>query len=115
MDTLTSLTQKIRSISKDPIIQKLANQFEEWKLNNQDVRNLESTIEKFIGTTWIESEVEHNLVYEHWTNFKKENIQAIHGMTMNERLFAFDLTDRYDRSRTKEDKDIIYKKLLAKR
>lgn len=115
MDTIDSLTQKIRSISSDQIIQKLADQFEEWKLNDQDIRFLESSIEKFIGTTWIESEDEHNLAYKHWTNFKRENIQVIHGMTMNERLFAFGLMERYDNSRTREGKDIIYKKLLAKR
>lgn len=115
MDTLDSLTQKIRSISKDPIIQKLANQFDEWKLNDRDVRFLDSNIEKFIGTTWIESEEEHNLAYKYWTNFKNENIHTIQGMTMNERLFSFGLIKRYDNCRNREEKDLIYRKLLAKR
>ena len=115
MDTLDSLIQKIRSVSKDLVIQKLAEQLSNWKLDSNDVRQLEELIEKFIGTTWIESESEHSEVYQLWTNFKKENIHVIQGMTMNERLVSFGLIKRYDNSRTREKKDVIYSKLLAKR
>lgn len=115
MDTLDSLTQKIRSISKDPVIQKLAEQLSNWKLDSNDVRQLEDSIEKFIGTTWIKIESEHNEVDQLWTNFKKENIHIIQGMTMNERLFSFGLIKRYDNSKTREEKDVIYSKILTKR
>jgi len=115
MDTLDSLIQKTKSVSKDPVIQKLAEQLNNWKLDNNDVRQLEKLIEKFIGNTWIESESEHNGVYQLWTDFKEENIQIIQGMTMNERLVSFGLIKRYDNSRTREEKDVIYRKLLAKR
>lgn len=115
MDTLDTLANKIQSVSDDPVIQKLASELANWKQRNDNVKQLESTVEKFIGTTWISRNEEHEQVYQLWSNFRDENIRTIHGMTMNERLFVFGLLDHFDKCKTNDEKDILYGKLLAKR
>tara|TARA_R110002072_G_C7926568_1_gene531386 strand:- start:1598 stop:1945 length:348 start_codon:yes stop_codon:yes gene_type:complete len=115
MDTLDTLSNKIQSVSDDPVIQKLVMELTNWKKGDENVKQLESTIERFIGTTWIKEDEHHEQVYQLWSAFRDENIRLIQGMTMNERLFSFGLFERYDDCRTKLEKDVIYKKLLGSR
>lgn len=115
MDTLDTLISRIKSVSDDTIVQKLANEISNWKVSKDNVKQLESTIDRFIGTSWIAKDNHHEQVYSIWTDFKEESIKLIHGMTMNERLFAFSLMNKFDTCKTVEEQDLIYKKLLAKR
>jgi hypothetical protein len=43
-----------------------------------------------------------------------DSIDAVGGMTMNERLFSFDLLDRWDQA-SEDQRTILYEKVLAKR
>jgi hypothetical protein len=44
----------------------------------------------------------------------RDTLAAIGGMTINERLFVFDLMDRWDQA-TDAERDALYKKVLAQR
>ncbi|MEP1095131.1 MAG: hypothetical protein ABJG78_08475 [Cyclobacteriaceae bacterium] len=114
METLNKISEKIKSISDDSALQKLSEELIEWKNDESTVTELDSRIERFIGNIWIKSDAEHETTYEIWSKFRDEKIKGIGGMTMTERLYHFDLQDRYDSSNL-EGRNVIYQKLLAEK
>jgi hypothetical protein len=46
-----------------------------------------------------------------WSLFRDEAISGIGGMTMNERLYAFSLSERFDACTDENSRLVIYKKL----
>jgi len=114
MDNINSLAREIKTVSKDKTATQLSGLLLEWKSDNSNVDDLIQRTEKFIGTTWIESDKEHEIIYKMWSDFRDQIIKGIGGMTMNERLFHFDLFDRFDSGNSNE-KDLVYRKLKAKK
>lgn len=110
---LDELASSIKSTSSDPVAVKVADLLSEWKQDDSNVEDLESWVERYLGNTWIASEEEHKRIHRLWSEFKKDVVQCIHGMTMNERLFCFGLTSRFDAARTEQERKAIYAKLLA--
>jgi hypothetical protein len=109
--TLDELAARFETESDDPVVQKLGRLLLDWKTTDATVTDLVAAVERYVGTTWIASEAEHERVYGTWTRFRDGVISRIEGMTMNERLYHLSLFDRFDGS--KADRPTIYEKLLA--
>jgi hypothetical protein len=114
IEMIDALIAGIRNVSNDPVAVNLVKLLEEWKSDNFTVTELERSIEKYIGNTWLASEQEHKDIYLLWSKFKVKEISDIKGMTMNERLFTFGLFERFEKISSETGKHDIYKKLHAK-
>jgi hypothetical protein len=104
---------EVKNYDSDSDIAKLLIILQDWKLNDANVVQLQSTIERFFGHYWIESEDTHNHLYKLWSSFNLSAIEGIGGMTMNERLFWFGLFERFDSCKSEAKKQLIYSKLSA--
>jgi hypothetical protein len=112
--TLDSLAAEIIAISPEEPAQRLAKYLMDWKSDDTSVEALNSGIEKVIGFTWFSTDEVHNQIYKLWATFRESSIQGISGMTMNERLWCFGLTTRFDSAKTENARKVIYDKLLAR-
>jgi hypothetical protein len=110
---LSELADQLLGTSQDPAVKGLAWMMRQWRSSDATVEDLRKSVERYIGHTWIASDAEHERVYGLWSKFHDEAVQPIAGMTMNERLYHFDLYAEYDACRTDEERLRIYKKLLA--
>ena len=111
--TIDELAQEIRSVSKEDQVQRPADILYEWKRNDQTVKELGGTIERYIGHSWIADKDDHKRIYELWSNFRDNAISGIGGMTMNERLYWFGLFDEFDACQNEKSRLKIYEKLMA--
>jgi hypothetical protein len=105
--------KEVEKFSDDEVVVHLRKHLSEWKLDDCNVIELAASIERFFGNSWIESEETHNHLYGLWSKFKKEAIEGIGGMTMNERLYWFGLFERYESLQSETAKKVIYAKLCA--
>jgi len=105
--------KEVGKFSGDEAVFRLLKHLEEWKEDDSDVMELASWIERVFYNFWIESEETRNHLYSLWSKFKKESIEGIGGMTMNERLYRFCLFERFDSLQSEEAKKIVYEKLCA--
>lgn len=99
--------------SEDEVVSRLRKHLVSWKDDDSNVLELADTIERFFGNSWIESEETHNHLYRLWSAFKKEAIEGISGMTMNERLHWFGLFERFEESQLDLEQKAIYAKVCA--
>ena len=112
--TLDELAKEIKEVSDEKLLQDLARYIEEWKSDDRNVEALETMVERFFGNVWIPSGEDHSKAYRTWASFRDDAICGIGGMTMNERLYAFGLFDRYDSCKTETARRVIYGKVHAK-
>lgn len=112
--TLDELTKEIRDFSQETLLHDLARYIEQWKKDDRNVEALETMVERFFGNVWIPSDEDHSKAYHIWASFKDDAIRGIGGMTMNERLYAFGLFERYDSCNTEAEKRVVYDKVHAK-
>ncbi len=110
---LDELTKNIRKVSKEEIVQKLADNIQEWKTDEKNAVELRDNVERFLGNTWIEKRTDFDNVYRMWTEFRKSAIDRIGGMTMNERLYWFGLFDLFDNAKNEAEQNKINRKLMA--
>ena len=112
---LDELTKHIRKVSKEEIVQKLANNIQEWKTDERNAVELRENVERFRGNMWIEKRTDFDKVYGMWTEFRNSAIDGIGGMTMNERLYLFGLFDLFDNAKNDAEQEKFYGKLMAKK
>ena len=111
---LDDLAKEIRGVSDEKLIQDLAKYIEDWKSDDTNAQALETMVERFFGNVWIPKEEDHSEAYEFWALFRDDAIRGIGGMTMNERLYAFGLFERYDHCKTQTERLVVYAKVHAK-
>ena len=111
---LDELIKNIRKVSKEEIIQKLADNIQKWKIDERNTVELRDNVERFLGNTWIEKRTDFDKVYGMWAEFRNSAIDGIGGMTMNERLYCFGLFDLFDIAKNDTEQEKYYKKLMAK-
>ena len=110
---LDELEQEIRAVSTDSVVQGVADQLAAWKAGSATADELAATLERYIGNVWIGTDQDHERVYALWSAFRRDAISAIHGMTMNERLYVFGLLERFDSLQGDADRQALYRKLHA--
>jgi hypothetical protein len=110
---LGELAERLMAMSRDPAVRGLAERLRDWQSDDTTVMQLRDSVERHIGHAWIESTSEHEQVHDLWSGFRREAIDPIAGMTMNERLYWFDLFARFDACETDEERACLYAKLLA--
>ncbi len=110
---LDELEHKIRAVSTDQVVQGVADQLAAWKDSSATADDLAAALERYIGNVWIGSNHDHERVYALWSAFRQDAISAIHGMTMNERLYLFGLLERFDSLQSDADRQALYRKLHA--
>jgi hypothetical protein len=108
---LDDLLASRNAASRDPVIARLCKHIGAWKANEATAVDLRELVERYIGNTWIEREGDHRVVYGLWSKFRDEAIDALSGMTMNERSSAFSLFERYDATSDEAGKATVLKKL----
>jgi len=111
---LDELVREIRIASSDPAAQGAADLLAAWKTAGTTADELASAVEHYLGNVWIEKDQDHSHVYALWSAFRKDAIDGIRGMTMNERLYWFGLLDQFDASHCDDDRLGLYKKLHAR-
>ena len=110
---IDDLVKEIRSVSSEKVVQGLVDLLRKWKKSDETVEDLNITIERYFGNTWIKKDENYNRIYHVWSSFRDQAIAGIAGMTMNERLYWFGLFDEFDACPDQEAKLKIYKKLMA--
>jgi hypothetical protein len=111
---IDELASAIRATSTDPKVRYLSELLLKWKKDDSNVEHLQSSVEEYIENSLQSNEPVHKEVCRLWSKFRDDAILGIHGMTMNERLYCFNLFARYDSAWKVESKHAIYAKLLAK-
>ena len=119
MTSLADITQEFallrpRLSSPDAaLVDLFLKRFDRWQEDESTVEELVSELDRTLGHIWFSSNEAHATVALIIARLR-DTVAAIGGMTMNERLYAFDLFDRWDRSSDAE-RDVLYRKLLAQR
>ena len=109
--TLGELLPALRKASSSRVIRGLIDLLEEWRTSASTADEPRRSVEKHIGNSWIASNEEHKTVYSLWSAFRDECIAGRGGMTMNERLYCFDLLDAWDSAKTEESRAVIRHKI----
>jgi hypothetical protein len=110
---IDELEQQIRAVSADPAVHGVASQLTAWKDSSATADELAMAMERYIGNVWIGSDRDHDRVYALWSAFRKDSIETIRGMTINERLYSFGLLDRFYALQGDSDRQALYAKLHA--
>ncbi|WP_417442057.1 hypothetical protein [Idiomarina sp.] len=109
--------KEIEKFSEDDVVSRLIKHLVSWKDDDTNVLELADTIERFFGNSWIENKETHSHLYRMWSAFKKEAIEGIAGMTMNERLYWFGLFERFEKVESEPESEqkqkVIYAKVCA--
>ena len=90
----------------------LAHWIAEWKRSANNIEQLRSLVDKWLGNVWINDAISFNALMQAWQSFKVEALDGIHAKTMNERLYAFGLFDSWD-AENAEGRQRIMAKVLA--
>ena len=90
---ISELEAALRSLSQERAVAGLADLLAVWKLGPEDVSALASSFERYFGNVWLEPADLHEAAYHLWSQFQRETIAPLPGMTMNERLYMFGLFD----------------------
>jgi len=109
--TLGELVPALRTASSDRVVQGLIELLEQWRSSPETADELSQSVERHIGNSWIASDAEHKAVYSLWSAFRDQCIAGRGGMTINERLYCFDLFDAWDSANTEEGRAIVRQKI----
>ena len=101
------------SVPDAVLVDLFLNRLSHWLDDDSTAEELVANLDRTLGNIWFSSDEAHKTVAQIIARLR-DTVAAIGGMTMNERLYAFDLFDRWDRS-TDAERDVLYKKLLAQR
>lgn len=93
------------------IVELFLNRLSAWREDDSTVEDLIADLDRILGQIWFSSNENHATVALLIARLR-DTVASIHGMTMNERLFDFDLIDRWDRTAAAQ-RESLYKKVLA--
>ena len=108
---LGELIPALRKASSDRLVRELIDLLQGWRTNASTADELRQSVERYIGYSWIASDEEHKTVYSLWSAFRDECIAGLQGMTMNERLYSFDLLEAWDTAKTEEGRALVRHKI----
>jgi hypothetical protein len=109
--TLGEFIPALLRTSSDRAVLGLIELLQQWRSSPDTADDLYQSVERYIGNSWIASDEEHKAVYSLWTTFRNECIAGRQGMTINERLYCFDLFEAWDSANTEEDQAVVRHKI----
>lgn len=109
--TLGELIPALHKASSDQVVHGLIELLEEWRIDASTADELRQSVERYIGNSWIACNKEHEAVYSLWSAFRDECIAGRQGMTMNERLYCFNLLEAWDSAKTEESRAVVRHKV----
>ncbi|MEM7709105.1 MAG: hypothetical protein AAF358_26390 [Pseudomonadota bacterium] len=109
---LDTLTLKF-SQTESPVASRLSEALQGWKSDDSSVADLAKRIEQLIEIGSVEKTKSQAELAQLWSSFRREVVDGIGGMTMNERLYLFGLLSHYDACQTQNDRMRLYGKLNA--
>ena len=62
-----------------------------WKRTPGSLEDLDYLVTKWHGNVWFQNSADSDIFLRNWRSFKTEAINALGGMTSNERLYFFGL------------------------
>jgi len=89
----------------------LLRRISKWADDETSVQTLVDDLERLLGGVWFSTHERHALVHLVLARLR-DLVDAVGGMTMNERLVLFSLEERWDGS-SETDRAALRKKLLA--
>lgn len=110
---IDELSKSMEAFSGEPDLPGLVAVLQGWKSDDSTALELAARVERYLGNVWFSGEQTHERIHEAWSAFRREAIEGIGGMTMNERLYFFGLFERYE-SAGAGQRAKIYEKLCAK-
>jgi hypothetical protein len=108
---LGELIIDLRKASSDPVVLRLIELLGKWRLDASTTEDLRKSVECYIGNSWIASTEEHEAVYALWSAFRNECILGRGGMTMNERLYCFNLLEAWDSAADERARAVVRHKV----
>lgn len=108
---LSELIRTLREASSDPAARGLIGLLEDWRSDASTTEDLRLSVERYLGNSWISSADEHQAIYSAWSAFRDECIHGRGGMTMNERLYCFDLLDAWDDAPDEQARAVLRQKV----
>ncbi len=108
---LGEIIPALRKASSDPVVLRLIELLDDWRQDASTTEDLRQWVERYIGNSWTTSTQEHEAVYALWSAFRDECILGRGGMTMNERLYCFDLLEAWDSASDQEARTVIQQKV----
>ena len=108
---LGELIPALREASSDPVAIRLVELLEEWRTDASTAEELRQSVERYIGNSWIASDQEHKTIYSLWSAFRDECIMGRGGMTMNERLYCFNLFEAWDGASDEKARAVVRQKV----
>ena len=108
---LGELIPALRKASSDPVVLRLIELLEEWRANASTAEDLRQSVERYIGNSWIASTQEHEVIYSLWSAFRGACIAGRGGMTMNERLYCFNLLEAWNGASDEQARAVLRHKV----
>jgi hypothetical protein len=109
--TLGELIPAIQKASSDRVVHGLVDLLQQWRTSADTADDLYQNVERYIGNSWIASDAEHKTIYSLWSAFRAQCIAGRGGMTINERLYCFDLFDAWDNAKTEDERAVVRHKI----
>jgi hypothetical protein len=91
-----NLDELVNSVLGTELRKNLFLRVGEWKQDDKDIDALASLIDKWHGNVWFKDKSVSDKFYSDFQRFKNAAIDNIGGLTLNERLFLFGLSDVWD-------------------
>lgn len=91
-----NLDELVNSVPERGLRDQLSHWVDGWKSDESDVESLSALIRKWHGNVTFSEPRAQDEFYGHLEQFEKAVIEAIGGMTVNERLYWFGLFDHWD-------------------
>lgn len=103
-----NIDELVNSISKKESRDDLAHWVSKWKKDETDIYALYQLIAKWHGNVWFQDQDQNNqdVFHANLQKFKREAIDGLGGMTVNERLYWFGLFDEWAQANSNEQERI---------
>ncbi|PKH55813.1 hypothetical protein CXF83_10765 [Shewanella sp. Choline-02u-19] len=107
-----NLDELVASVTEVELREDLLHWVSEWKNDESDIENLTFMMSKWHGNVWFKDTIESNGFHTRFEVFKKNAVDGIGSLTLNERLYWFGLFEQWDDS-NEESQSRIRTKLRA--
>ena len=107
-----NIDELVNLIPEEDLRSNLSHWVNEWKKDDTDIHRLYELIAQWHGNVWFQDQKSQAEFWSNLQGFKRNAIDSLGGMTVNERLYWFGLFEEWDSS-NKKGQQRIREKLHA--